>query len=141
MRTTRAAKNCMDITIPPPERSLIQMIRTRHYQPDFEWARQAGDFPGTWYRCTPDSASFDPLAKSFVMAATSSPSMPALRRMKVILGGQSGTTRAPLEMAYFRCRERNLEAEDDLNRMKPFETEYAGCPRWYLYGGKDFDPS
>ncbi|KAH8774420.1 hypothetical protein F5883DRAFT_412757 [Diaporthe sp. PMI_573] len=114
---------------------------TSEYQPDIEWARQAGDFPGTWYRCTPDSASFDPLAKSFVMAATFSTSMPALRWMKIVFGGQSVTTRAPLEMAYFRCREKNLEAEGDLNGIKPFEAENAGCPRWYLYGGRDFDPS
>jgi hypothetical protein len=72
---------------------------TSDYQPDFEWARQVGDFPGAWYRYTPDSATFDLLVKSFATAATSSTSMPALRRMKVVFGGQSGTTRALLEMA------------------------------------------
>lgn len=114
---------------------------TSDYQPDYEWARQAGDFPGTWYRRTPDPAAFEPLARSFATAAISSLSMPALRRMKVDFGDQSSTTRAPLEMEYFGSGETNSEAEDDSNERKSFEAENAGYPRWYSFGARDFDAS
>lgn len=114
---------------------------TSDYQPDFEWARQAGDFPGAWYRCTPDPATFEPLARSFAAAASSPASMPALRRMRIVFGGHSGTTRAPLEMEYSRGWKGNGEAEDDEGGRSSFEEEDAGCPEWYLFGARDFDPS
>lgn len=114
---------------------------TSDYQPDFEWARQAGDFPGAWYRRTPDPATFGPLAMSFAAAASSSESMPALRRFRVLFGGQGGTMRAPLDMEYSRGWKGNGEAEDDEGGRSSFEEEDTGCPQWFLFGARDFDPS
>ncbi|KAI3535702.1 hypothetical protein CSPX01_11226 [Colletotrichum filicis] len=54
------------------------------FQPDFEWSRQAGEFPGRWFRYTPEPEIFVALATSFVGAVDR---MPSLRRMDIHFGG------------------------------------------------------
>ncbi|KXH34391.1 hypothetical protein CSIM01_00302 [Colletotrichum simmondsii] len=105
------------------------------FQPDFEWSRQAGEFPGRWFRYTPEPGKFVALATSFVGAIDR---MPSLRRMDIHFGGTSTTTRAPLDMLYFAPGEPNLGASQ-LNGRKAFDEENAGRPRWFFLGSRKFD--
>ncbi|KAF6831571.1 hypothetical protein CMUS01_07307 [Colletotrichum musicola] len=108
---------------------------TSDYQPDFEWARQAGEFPGRWFRLTPNAETFVPLARSFATAVSK---MPALRRMDIHFGGAVASARAPLEMSYFAPGEANRGASQ-LNGRRAFDEEHAGRPRWFLLRGRKFD--
>ncbi|KAL0932124.1 uncharacterized protein CTRU02_213077 [Colletotrichum truncatum] len=108
---------------------------TSDFQPDFEWAKQAGEFPGRWFRLTPDSETFVPLARSFAGAVVK---MPSLRRMDIHFGGTATNTRAPLDMSYFAPHEPNRGASQ-LNGRKAFDEENASRPRWFLLGGRKFD--
>ncbi|KAF9873010.1 hypothetical protein CkaCkLH20_09520 [Colletotrichum karsti] len=108
---------------------------TSDWQPDFEWAKQAGEFPGRWFRLTPDPETFVPLARSFAEAVAC---MPSLRRMDVHIGGAATNARAPLEMSYFAPGEANRGASQ-LNGRKTFDEKNASHPRWFLLGGRKFD--
>ncbi|GKT80623.1 F-box domain-containin cyclin-like protein [Colletotrichum tofieldiae] len=108
---------------------------TSDFLPDFEWSRLAGDFPGKWFRYTPDTETFVPLARSFICAVEK---MPALRRLDIHFGGSSKETRAPLDMSYFAPGEVNRGASH-VNGRKAFDEENANRPRWFLCGGRKFD--
>ncbi|KAK1633487.1 hypothetical protein BDP81DRAFT_433868 [Colletotrichum phormii] len=108
---------------------------TSGFLPDFEWSRQSGQFPGRWFRCTPESKTFTPLATSFVAAVDR---MPSLRRMDIHFGSTATATRAPLDMLYFAPGEPNRGASQ-LNGRKSFDEENASCPRWFFLGGRKFD--
>lgn len=108
---------------------------TSDFQPDFEWSRQSGEFPGRWFRYTPEPETFAPLVTSFVGAVDR---MQSLRRMDVHFGGTATTTRAPLDMLYFAPGEPNRGASQ-LNGRKAFDEENAGRPRWFFLGNRRFD--
>ncbi|WYZ40816.1 hypothetical protein EsH8_IV_001157 [Colletotrichum jinshuiense] len=108
---------------------------TSDFQPDFEWSKQAGDFPGQWFRYVPNPETFIPLARSIAGAVAN---MPSLRRMDIHFGGTATVTRAPLDMSYFAPGEANRGASQ-LNGRKTFDEENASRPRWFLLGGRKFD--
>ncbi|OHE94155.1 hypothetical protein CORC01_10493 [Colletotrichum orchidophilum] len=108
---------------------------TSDFQPDFEWSKSSGEFPGRWFRYTPEPDAFSPLATSFVSAVDK---MPSLRRMDIHFGGTTTTTRAPLDMLYFAPGEPNRGASQ-INGRKAFDEENASSPRWFFQGGRKFD--
>ncbi|KAK7943626.1 uncharacterized protein PG986_012739 [Apiospora aurea] len=91
---------------------------TSDYPPEFEWDKQDGDVPGTWFRFHPEPP-YSALLQSFADGVVHG--MPSLRSFAVKIGRNS---RAPLSLMYF-----------------PQADGEGNGPYWYALARRDFDTS